>query len=222
MKTDRYNMEDLLSDVEHAGRDARRQQELGDIIDRLAADEENRHGFWWWGARVATAACVLFFISTAVRIWFIPTGSDGMVVAEAVAPSVVVPEATDVSAANPASLSSLSSSSSQSMKVGKKKAAPAEEETLPVEEYYVDEAVEVPAVGDDTVAVPIIIEQNVKAAPVAVAQVTAPEPAPTSAEPAPVPVPDDSKPARRRSFFNLFRPAEPSLMEGTTLALLQF
>ena len=93
MKTDKNNLEDFLADVEHAGRDARRQQELGAMIDLMAEEsgkrkvESGRHGFWWWGARVAAAACVLFFITTAVRIWFIPTEPAGTMVAEAEVPA---------------------------------------------------------------------------------------------------------------------------------------
>ena len=76
MNNDKYNLdlEGLLAEVEHAGRDARRQEELGAMIDSMAG--ANKHGFWWWTVRVAAAACVLFFISTAVRIWFIPTDNN--------------------------------------------------------------------------------------------------------------------------------------------------
>ena len=83
MKTDRYNLEDLLAEVEHAGRDARRQQELGNMIDQMAVVKSRRHGFWWWSVRVSAAACVLFFIGTAVRVWFIPTEPAAPMVAEA-------------------------------------------------------------------------------------------------------------------------------------------
>ena len=65
----------MLATLEHAGRDSRRQQELGAMIDSLAAAETTKHrSFWWWSSRVAVAACVTFFVTTAVRIWFIPTG----------------------------------------------------------------------------------------------------------------------------------------------------
>ena len=41
MKTDKHNLdlETLLATLEHAGRDERRQQELGEMIDRLAGVE---------------------------------------------------------------------------------------------------------------------------------------------------------------------------------------
>ena len=79
---DDIKFEELLADVEHAGRDARRREQLSDMIDRMAATENTKHGFWWWSARVAAAACVLFFISTAVRAWFIPTETTAQMVAE--------------------------------------------------------------------------------------------------------------------------------------------
>ena len=74
----KLDLEGLLAEVEHAGRDARRQEELGAMIDSMAGVEsgEHHHGAWWWVSRVAAAACLLFFISTAARIWFIPTDSN--------------------------------------------------------------------------------------------------------------------------------------------------
>ncbi len=91
MKSNKNNMdlEQLLADVEHAGRDARRREQLSTMIDNMAGEagsRKNAHGFWWWSARVAAAACVLFFISTAIRIWFIPTESHEPLVAEVVTP----------------------------------------------------------------------------------------------------------------------------------------
>ena len=77
MKNDKekMNLDQLLATLEHAGRDSRRQQELSAMIDSLAAAEETpKRSFWWWSSRVAVAACVTFFVTTAVRIWFIPTG----------------------------------------------------------------------------------------------------------------------------------------------------
>ncbi len=77
MKSNKHNMdiEQLLSDVEHAGRDARRREQLAAMIDEMATTENRKRSFWWWSARVAAAACVLLFVTTAVRIWFIPTNT---------------------------------------------------------------------------------------------------------------------------------------------------
>ena len=81
------DLEHLLDDLEHAGRDSRRRDDLAAMIDNMAAAESHRHGFWWWSSRVAAAACVLFFISTAVRVWFIPTDKQEPLVAEAITPT---------------------------------------------------------------------------------------------------------------------------------------
>lgn len=96
MKTDKHNMdvEQLLEALEHAGRDERRQQELGAMIDRMAATESKQHSFWWWGARAAAAACLLFFAGTAARLWLLPTAEPQPMVAEAKVPTLT-PEAID-------------------------------------------------------------------------------------------------------------------------------
>ena len=77
MKTDRHNtdLEQLLDALERDGRNARRQQRLADMIDGLAAKEKAAaHRMRrMWTMRIAAAACVFFFIATAVRVWFIPT-----------------------------------------------------------------------------------------------------------------------------------------------------
>lgn len=209
MKTDRYNLEDLLAEVEHAGRDERRQQELGAMIDRMAG-ESGKHGFWWWGARVAAAACVLFFISTAVRVWFIPTGESATVVAEAEVP-VAVPAAVDPTTV----VTTIAAPVRQRTHARPQVIA---ETPVVVEEYVTEEVItSEPVEGDsDTIPAYIILDDF---APDAEPVVQAVEPEPV-AEPVAVAA-EPAKPARRRSIFRLFRPAEPSLMEGTTLALLQ-
>jgi hypothetical protein len=210
-------VEQLLAEVEHAGRDARRQQELGDMIDRMAGEsgkrkvESGRHGFWWWGARVAAAACVLFFIGTAVRVWFIPTGESATVVAEAEVPEVVLPEV--VLPAEPTA----AVDAKPVVHRGRVKAVAmqpvVEEQVEPVavEEYFVEETVEEEPPVEEPVEAPVNNQIEVIAQPVvSIAQTVEP----TLEKPTPV------KPReRKRSFFSsLFRPAEPSLMEGTVLA----
>lgn len=218
MKTDKHNMdlEQLLGTLEHAGRDARRQQELGAMIDRMAATEgsTSRHGFWWWGARVAAAACVLFFIGTAVRVWFIPTGESATVVAEAEVPVVVLPEV---------QLQEEPATAVDTKPVvhrGRVKAVAIQpvveehEELVAVEEYIVEEIVEEKLPVEEPEEPFVNNQIEVIAQPVvSIAQTV--EPTPEKSTPA--------KPReRKRSFLSsLFRPAEPSLMEGTTLALLQ-
>ena len=223
MKTDKHNMdlEQLLGTLEHAGRDARRQQELGAMIDRMAATEgsTSRHGFWWWSARVAAAACLIFFISTAVRIWFIPTESGEQMVAE----NRMFVEDTMSYASPLAPLESPSSSleeelnravgsnfrSSSKLEEGNRRTAVVEE--CVVEEYAVEEEEVMPT--EDTVVAPLIIEEDIVAEPVMVAQVES-EPKPIQSEPVVV-APQE----RKRSIFGgLIRRAEPSKMDGTMLA----
>lgn len=216
MKTDKYNLEDLLAEVEHAGRDARRQQELSAMIDHLAGEsgkrkvESGKHGAWWWVSRMAAAACVLFFISTAVRVWFIPTGENATMVAEAEVP-VTVPAAVDSTTV----VTTIAAPVRQRPHARPQVIA---ETPVVVEEYVAEEVITPEPVEADSDTVPayIILDDFAPdAEPVVQAVETEPvaEPVAVAAEPA--------KPARRRSIFSLFRPAEPSLMEGTTLALLQ-
>lgn len=211
------SLQQLLADVEHAGRDARRQQELGDMIDHLAGEsgkrkvESGKHGAWWWVSRMAAAACVLFFIVTAVRVWFIPTGESATVVAEAEVPEVVLPEV--VLPAEPTA----AVDAKPVVHRGRVKAVAmqpvVEEQVEPVavEEYFVEETVEEEPPVEEPVEAPVNNQIEVIAQPVvSIAQTVEPTPE----KPTPV------KPReRKRSFLSsLFRPAEPSLMEGTVLA----
>ena len=210
-------LEQLLADVEHAGRDERRRQELGAMIDHLAGEsgkrkvESGKHGAWWWVSRMAAAACVLFFIGTAVRVWFIPTGESATVVAEAEVPEVVLPEV--VLPAEPTA----AVDAKPVVHRGRVKAVAmqpvVEEQVEPVavEEYFVEETVEEEPPVEEPVEDPVNNQIEVIAQPVvSIAQTVEPTPE----KPTPV------KPReRKRSFLSsLFRPAEPSLMEGTVLA----
>ena len=241
MKTDNDNKErtqhavslhQLLADVEHAGRDERRQQELGAMIDRMAGEsgewkvESGRHSAWWWVSRVAAAACVLFFIGTAVRVWFIPTESSSPLLAEAEVP-VVEP----VAGSRQPVVTAVAAPAPRRIYARPVTEPLASEELVEVEEYMAEnvEVVEpIEAVSDrsgandpkaeiDTIPNYIILDDF---APDAEFIVQTVEPQPI-ADPVVKPV-EPAKPVRRRSIFSLFRAAEPSLMEGTTLALLQF
>jgi hypothetical protein len=210
MKTDRYNLEGLLADVEHAGRDVFRQQELGAMIDRMAGESE-KHGFWWWGARVAAAACVLFFIGTAVRVWFMPTGESTTVVAETEVPKVVLTaEPETVVEAKPV----VHRGRVKTVAMQPVVAEPAE--PVVVEEYLVEEIVEEELPVEEQVEAPVENQIEMIAQPeVSIAQTVES----THEETAPAVKPRE----RKRNFLgSLIRPAEPSLMEGTTLALLEF
>ena len=223
MKNDRNKMDldQLLATLEHAGRDNRRQQELGAMIDSLAAAEETpKRGFWWWSSRVAAAACVTFFATTAVRIWFIPTGhtTKGIpTVAE-----VTVTETPTATVSDTAVLPTVNRSiTSPTPKVVKA------EPTVASEELYAEETTTTEPVEKDSTEAPYyIIEDDFAPNTEPIAYNSEPEQAITD-EPA-VTTPDtpniaqSAKPQRRKLFGGFLRRSEPSRMEGTTLALLQF
>lgn len=70
-KTDeKFDLDELLRTVEHAGRDNRRQQQLADLIDSLAAEEESAHRkLLWrrWSIGISAAACLVLFVTTIVK-----------------------------------------------------------------------------------------------------------------------------------------------------------
>lgn len=70
-KTDeKFDLDELLRTVEHAGRDNRRQQQLSDLIDSLAAEEESAHRkvLWRrWSIGISAAACLVLFVTTIVK-----------------------------------------------------------------------------------------------------------------------------------------------------------
>lgn len=221
MKNDsnKMDLDQLLATLEHAGRDSRRQQELGAMIDSLAAAEETpKRGFWWWSSRVAAAACVTFFVTTAVRIWFIPTGPTTKGV-----PTVAEVNGTEMPTAivsDTAVLPTVKRSiTSPTPKVVKA------EPTVTSEELYAEETAE--PVEEDSIEAPYyIIEDDFAPDTEQLADNSEPEQAITD-EPA-VTTPDtpniaqSAKPQRRKLFGGFLRRSEPSRMEGTTLALLQF
>ena len=63
-------LEELLASLEHAGRDARRQQQLSEIIERMAAEEtaQRRRTVRLWSVRLVAAACLVLFMMTIVRL----------------------------------------------------------------------------------------------------------------------------------------------------------
>lgn len=223
MKNDsnKMDLDQLLATLEHAGRDNRRQQELSAMIDSLAAAEETpKRGFWWWSSRVAAAACVTFFATTAVRIWFIPTGhtTKGIpTVAE-----VTVTETPTATVSDTAILPAVSHSAT-SHTPNTAEAQP----TAASEELYAEETAE--PVEEDSIEAPYyIIEDDFAPDTEQLADNSEPEPV-ANDEPA-VTTPDTgtpnvaqtTKPQRRKLFGGFLRRSEPSRMEGTTLALLQF
>lgn len=223
MKNDsnKMDLDQMLATLEHAGRDSRRQQELGAMIDSLAAAEETpKRSFWWWSSRVAAAACVTFFATTAVRIWFIPTGPTTKGI-----PTVAEVNGTETSMAivsDTAVLPTVNRSiTSPTPKVVKA------EPTIASEELYAEETAE--PVEEDSIEAPYyIIEDDFAPDTEQLADNSEPEQAITDEPAATIPdagthnVAQTTKPQRRRLFGGFLRRSEPSRMEGTTLALLQF
>ena len=82
---DTPTLEQLLASVEHAGRDARRQQQLSEMIERMAAEEASkRHrSVRLWAVRFAAAAAVTLFVVTSVWILTNPSPLVGVQVAQA-------------------------------------------------------------------------------------------------------------------------------------------
>ena len=221
MKNDsnKMDLDQLLATLEHAGRDSRRQQELSAMIDSLAAAETTKHrSFWWWSSRVAVAACVTFFVTTAVRIWFIPTGptTKGIPTVAEVngkeTPTAIVSDTAVLPTVN-------RSITSPTPKVVKA------EPTVTSEELYAEETAE--PVEEDSIEAPYyIIEDDFAPDTEQLADNSEPEQAITDEPAATTPgtpnVAQTTKPQRRKLFGGFLRRSEPSRMEGTTLALLQF
>ncbi|MBQ3949059.1 MAG: hypothetical protein II661_01170 [Bacteroidales bacterium] len=222
MKNDsnKMDLDQLLATLEHAGRDSRRQQELSAMIDSLAAAETTKHrSFWWWSSRVAVAACVTFFVTTAVRIWFIPTGPTTKGI-----PTVAEVNGTETSTAivsDTAVLPTVNRSiTSPTPKVVKA------EPTVTSEELYAEETAE--PVEEDSIEAPYyIIEDDFapNTEPIANSepeQAITDDPAATTPDAGTPNVAQTTNSQRRRLFGGFLRRSEPSRMEGTTLALLQF
>ena len=219
MNNDKHklDLEGLLADVEHAGRDERRRQELGAMIDRMAG--ANRHGFWWWSARVAAAACVLFFIGTAVRIWFIPTdiptGDD--LVAQAEVPEVI-PVVADSTPAAPAVQHPVCVQrprvTAEPTVVEEYVAEEVPAELMEVEEPVVERQDKVMMIEEAAVSEPAPIAQTESVETIAAPIVSVSNTSEQHVAPA-----EERKPKRASIFKNIFRRHEPSKMDGTMLAL---
>lgn len=217
MKTNKsnLNLEQLLADVEHAGRDARRRDKLAAMIDEMAGADKHKqsHGFWWYGVRVAAAACIIFFISTAVRIWFIPTAPQEPLLAENRLESeenkVKIVDSTIATPVKPATMHHVASHRSSVVPVVE---LTAEEVIEPVEEVM-------PSMIEELIADKI---ENQEAVPIeeikesALETIAAPIVSIGYSESQEQP----KERTRRRSILSeLFRQPEPDDMTGTMLAL---
>ncbi len=214
------SLQQLLGTLEQAGRDARRQQQLADMIDGLAAKEKSaaHHVRRMWTMRIAAAACVLFFIATAVRVWFIPTE-------QTVEPQVARAEAPVADTAAPMTEALPATATPHRALGNKRKAAmpkPADESSAMPEELLVEATQQQPAAQPtepepqaidqepvyalstespiDSIAQPVI---SLAAEPEQLAQAT------PKAEPKP----------RRSLWKSIFGRTAPSEMDGTMLAI---
>ena len=84
-------LEDLLSSIEHQGRDARRREQISAMLERMAAEESasRRHTVRLWTVRVAVAASVVGIIMTVARLMQPQPQPVGSQMAQA--PSIVPP-----------------------------------------------------------------------------------------------------------------------------------
>ncbi len=217
-------LEDLLSSIEHQGRDARRREQISAMIERMAAEEaaSRRHTVRLWTVRVAVAASVMGIIMTVARLMqpqMQPVGSQ-----MAQAPSIVPPvlhsdsllHSSETATVSPtqAPLTLQPSAASDTLlrmvhtMEGESSEAAAPMLVHPMPAQLLAEA-EMAAVPDGDIRSfqqpQIPLETLAQSEPA-----SAPE-APHEDTPAAKPKP------RGNSFFKLFEP-KPSMMEGTMLA----
>ena len=217
-------LEDLLSSIEHQGRDARRREQISAMLERMAAEESaaRRHTVRLWTVRVAVAASVVGIIMTVARLMQPQPQLVGSQMAQA--PSIVPPvlhsdsllHSSETATASPtqAPLTLQPSAASDTLPrmvhtmEGESSEAAAPMRVHPMPEHLLAEA-EMAALSDGDIRSfqqpQIPLETLAQSEPA-----SAPE-APKEDTPAAKPKP------RGNSFFKLFEP-KPSMMEGTMLA----
>ena len=209
------SLQQLLGALEHDGRDARRQRQLAEMIDGLAAKEraEASRVRRMWTVRLAAAACVFFFIATAVRVWFIPTE-------QTVEPQVVRAEAPVADTAAPMPEALPATTTPAPSLSHKRKAAmpkPADESSAMPEELLVEAAPQPTETEPQAIDQEPVYAQSTESPIDSIAQPVSslaakPEPlaqATPKAEPKP----------RRSLWKSLFGRTSPSEMDGTILAI---
>ena len=218
MKTnnEKPTLEQLLASVEHAGRDARRQQQLSDMIEQLSEAEASRRSTVRRRVvRIAVAATVTLFVTTSVWRWLSPSQPQaGQASLRAVvSPAVVTPTLQPaIPTQEPPSISPVRRSFGHPQPLPSVAADDPVEATAEVEPALV-EIVEPPLPQEEVYiaeAEPSAAEEEVRP--------SFPQPATetlaqNTTAPAPTP--------RRHGLFSL-RMAEPSLMDGNVLALQIF
>lgn len=211
---DTPTLEQLLASVEHAGRDARRQQQLSEMIERMAAEEASkRHrSVRLWAVRFAAAAAVTLFVVTSVWILTNPSPLVGVQVAQA---PVVRKTKLPVPTMEPLRQAAKAPDNPLNVSVSKPQATVAmpvvEEQPIEAEVAAVEPVPDFP-VMEETMAEAVVQEEPMPTVEEEEPVVTNMEPA-VMAQSSPTPKPKQE----RRGFFSLFR-AEPSLMDGTMLA----
>lgn len=217
-------LEDLLSSIEHQGRDARRREQISAMLERMAAEEaaSRRHTVRLWTVRVAVAASVMGIIMTVARLMQPQLQTVGSQVAQA--PIIVPPvlhsdsllRSSETATVSPtqAPLTLQPSAASDTLPrmvhtmEGESSEAAAPMLVHPMPAQLLAEA-EMAALPDGDIRSfqqpQMALETLAQSEPA-----TAPE-APQEDTPA-----ANSKP-RGNSFFKLFE-AKPSMMEGTMLA----
>lgn len=219
MKTNspKPTLEQLLASLEHAGRDARRQQQLADMIEQMAEKEASRRRtIRLRVTRIAVAATVTLFVTTSVWRWLTPSQPQAgqASLRTVVSPAVVTPT-TQQPAVPPKKLQNVRPVRStfghpQPLPSATPSVAPDEPVEAPAEvEPALFEIVEPPLPQEEYIAEAepsIPVEEETPSTPQPATETLAQnETAPASAP-------------RRHSLFSL-RMAEPSLMDGNVLAL---
>ena len=219
MKTnnEKPTLEQLLASVEHAGRDARRQQQLSDMIEQLSeAEASRRRTVRRRVVRIAVAATVTLFVTTSVWRWLSPSQPQvGPASLRAVvSPAVVTPTTLQpvIPTQEPPSIRPVRRTFGHPQPLPSVAADDSVEATAEVEPALV-EIVETPLPQEEV----YIAEAEPSAAEEEVSP-SFPQPATetlaqNTTAPAPTP--------RRHGLFSL-RMAEPSLMDGNVLALQIF
>ena len=207
-------LEELLASLEHAGRNARRQQQLSEMIERMAAEEtaRRRRTVRLWSVRLVAAACLVLFMMTIVHLWYPSPVSVEPQLAQA--PQVQLPKV-HMAPAQPGKVTPRLEEESRPATISPMPALPPQPV---VAEPILEELIPAPIVDE-----PVISEQYAEAV-----DVTDPEdeqlpvapiqPEVSDAIAQTEPAPETEAPTQRRSLFS-FRQAEPSLMDGNVLAL---
>ena len=221
-------LEELLSSIEHQGRDARRREQISAMLERMAAEESaaRRHTVRLWTVRVAVAASVMGIIMTVARLMqpqMQPVGSQ-----KAQAPSIVPPVLHSDSVLHTSETASVSPTQAP---------AALQPSATPDTAYMLHPQVVNATEDESSVAeVPMLVhpmpehllaEAEMAALPDgdtrSLQQPQIPLETLAQSEPASAPeAPQEDTPAakskpRGNSFFKLFEP-KPSMMEGTMLA----